>query len=93
MLMRFGFGLKKDYLCTSKEEIALNKRVFSSFLAKIGQKKVVLHYELAISTLRRKIFLGVCGIFLRIVEGFFADVEGRRVKIHLFLSSHFFISR
>ena len=90
MLMRFGFGLKKDYLCTSKEEIAHRYGVFSSFLAKIGQKKVVLHYELAISTLRRKIFLGVCGFFLRNVDVFLGDVERPKVKIYLFLSLHFF---
>ena len=51
---------------------------------------VVLHYELVISTLRRKIFLGVCGFFLRNVGGFFADVERLKVKIHLFLGRNFF---
>ena len=90
MLMRFGFGLKKDYLCTSKEEIAHKYGVFSSFLAKIGQKKVVLHYELVISTLRRKFFLGVCGFSLRNVDGFFADVERQKVKRYLFSKPHFF---
>ena len=51
---------------------------------------VVLHYELMISTLRRKIFLGVCGIFLSNVDDFFADVEGLKVKINLFFGAHFF---
>ena len=86
MLMRFGFGLKKDYLCTSKEEIAHRYGVFSSFLVR---KKVVLHYELVISTLRRKIFLGVCGFFLRNIDGFFADVEWLKVKRYLFSKPNF----
>ena len=45
---------------------------------------VVLHYELVISTLLRKIFLGVCGFFLRNVDGFFGDVEWLKVKRYLF---------
>ena len=54
-----------DYLCTSEEEIARKCRAFSSFWLKNRAKKVVLHYELVIPTLLRKIFLGVCGKFLR----------------------------
>ena len=45
---------------------------------------VVLHYELEISTLRRKIFLGVCGRFLRNIGSFFAEVERLNVKVNLF---------
>ena len=60
-------------------------------MAKIGQKKVVLHYELVVSTLRRKIFLGVCGFFLRNVGVFFADIERLKVKRYLFSRPHFFI--
>ena len=86
MLRRFGFWRKMLYICTSKEERALNKRVFSSFL--VG-KKVVLHYELVISTLRRIFFLGVCGFSLRNIEGFFADVERLKVKRYLFSKPHF----
>ena len=36
--------------------------------------------EIEISTLLRKIFLGVCGFFLRNVDGFFGDLEGLNVK-------------
>ena len=61
------------------------------FLAKIRVKKVVLHYELVISTLRRKFFLGVCGFFLRNVGVFFGDVERLKVKRYLFSKPHFFI--
>ena len=62
MLTRFGFRGKRYYLCISEEERALNKRVFSSFFAK---KNGVFTSEIEISTLLRKIFLGVCGKFLR----------------------------
>ena len=62
MLRRFGFRRKMLYLCISEEERAQRYRVFSSFLVR---KKVVLHYELVISTLRRKIFIGVCEKFFR----------------------------
>ena len=62
MLTRFGFRRKMVYLCTSKEERALNKRVFSSFF---GQKNGIFTSEVEKSTLLRKIFLGVCGKFLR----------------------------
>ena len=65
-------------------------RAFSSFLAKIGVKKVVLHYGLVISTLRRKISLGVCGFFLRNVGGCLGDVERPKVKRYLFSKPHFF---
>ena len=74
------------YLCISEEERAHRYRVFSSFL--VG-KKVVLHYELVISTLRRNFFLGVCGFSLRNVDGFFADVERLKVKRYLFSKPHF----
>ena len=69
------------YLCISEEERAHRYGVFSSFL--VG-KKVVLHYELVISTLRRNFFLGVCGFFLRNVGGFLGDVEPPKVKTYLF---------
>ena len=62
MLKRFGFRRKMYYLCTSEEERAQNKRVFSSFFAK---KNGVFTSEIEISTLLRKIFLGVCGKFFR----------------------------
>ena len=74
------------YLCTSEEEIALNKRVFSSFF---WQKNGQFTSEIDFSTLLRKFFLGVCGIFLSNVDGFFADVEGLNVKINLFFGAHF----
>ena len=48
------------YLCTSEEERALNKRVFSSFFE---QKKWFFTSDVEKSTLLRKIFLGVCGNF------------------------------
>ena len=51
---------------------------------------VVLHYELVVSTLRRRFFLGVCGFFLRNVDGYFGDVEWRKVKRYLFSKPHFF---
>ena len=66
--------------------------VFSPlFLAKIGVKMVVLHYELVVSTLLRSFFLGVCGFFLRNVDGYFGDVEWRKVKRYLFSKPHFFL--
>ena len=67
VLTRFGFRRIMLYLCTSKEERALNKRVFSSFF---GQKNGVFTSEVKNFTLLRNFFLGVCGIFLRNV-GFF----------------------
>ena len=48
---------------------------------------VVLHYELVISTLRRKIFLGVSGRFLRNIGSFFTDVERLNVKVNLFFQA------
>ena len=87
MLTGFGFRRKMVYLCTSKEESALNKRVFSSFF---GRKNGVFTSEIKIFTLLRKIFLGVCGFFLRHVGGFFGDVERPKVKRYLFSRPHFF---
>ena len=81
MLTRFGFRGKMYYLCTSKEERALNKRVFSSFS---GLKNGIFTSEIIFFTLLRKFFLGVCGFFLRNVDGFFADVETQIVKRYLF---------
>ena len=75
------------YLCTSEEERALNKRVFSSFF---GLKNGVFTSEINFFTLLRKIFLGVCGFFLRNVDSFFADAESLKVKIYLFSRPHFF---
>ena len=86
MLRRFGFRRKMLYLCISEEERAHRYGVFSSFLVR---KKVVLHYELVISTLRRNFFLGVCGFSLRNIEVFFADVERLKVKRYLFSKPHF----
>ena len=77
MLRRFGFRRKMYYLCISEEERALNKRVFSSFF---GQKNGIFTSEINFFTLLRKIFLGVCGFFLRKVDGFFGDVEWLKVK-------------
>ena len=62
VLTRFVFRRKMVYLCTSEEEKALNKRVFSSFF---WPKKGIFTSEVGFSTLLRKIFLGVCGFFLR----------------------------
>ena len=87
MLTRFGFRRKMVYLCISKEERALNKRVFSSFF---GLKKGFFTSEIIFFTLLRKIFLGVCGFFLRNVDGFLGDVERLRVKRYLFFVPHFF---
>ena len=75
------------YLCTSKEERALNKRVFSSFF---WAKNGVFTSEINFFTLLRKIFLGVCGKFFRNVEGFFGHVERLKVKRYLFSRPHFF---
>ena len=87
MLMRFGFRRNMLYLCTSEEERALNKRVFSSFF---GPKNGNFTSEINFFTLLRKIFLGVCGFFLRNVDGFLGDVERLRVKRYLFFVPHFF---
>ena len=72
------------YLCLRKEERALNTGFSPLFRRKIGQKKVVLHYELVVSTLRRIFFLGVCGFFLRNVGFFGGDIEQPKVKTYLF---------
>ena len=50
------------YLCTSEEERAHKQRVFSSFF---DRKKWFFTSDIEKSTLLRKIFLGVCGKFLR----------------------------
>ena len=88
MLTRFGFRIEMYYLCTSEEEKALNKRVFSFFWSKKG----IFTSDVEFSTLLRKFFLGVCGFFLRNVGGFFGDVEGLKVKRYLFSKPHFFTS-
>ena len=62
MLKRFGFRRKILYLCVSEEEGAHKQRVFSSFF---DQKNGIFTSEVEKSTLLRKIFLGVCGKFLR----------------------------
>ena len=61
MLTRFGFRRKMVYLCTSEEERAHKQRVFSSFF----DRKNGFTSDIEKSTLLRKIFLGVCGKFLR----------------------------
>ena len=48
------------YLCTSEEEKALNKRVFSSFF---WPKKGVFTSEVEKNTSEINFFLGVCGFF------------------------------
>ena len=70
------------YLCTSEEEKALNKRVFSSFF---GPKNGNFTSEINFFTLLRNFFLGVCGFFLPHVGGFLGDVERLDVKRYLFL--------
>ena len=50
------------YFCISEEERAHKQRVFSSFF---DQKNGIFTSEVEKSTLLRKIFLGVCGKFLR----------------------------
>ena len=72
MLTRFGFCGKMVYLCTSEEEKALNKRVFSSFF---WSKKGIFTSEVENFTLLRIFFLGVCGIFLRNVGARGGDSE------------------
>ena len=69
------------YLCVSEEEGAHKQRVFSSFF---GPKNGVFTSEINFFTLLRKIFLGVCGFFLRNVVGFLGDVERLKVKRYLF---------
>ena len=59
------FGQECIIFVLAKRREPIDTGVSPLFLAKIGVKKVVLHYELVISTLRRKIFLGVCGKFFR----------------------------
>ena len=88
MLTGFGFRRKMVYLCTSKEESALNKRVFSSFF---WRKNGVFTSEINFFTLLRKIFLGVCGFFLRHVGGFFGDLGGRKLKDIYFFSCIFLL--
>ena len=86
MLTRFGFWLEMYYLCTSEEERALNKRVFSSFF---GPKNGIFTSEINFFTLLRNFFLGVCGFFLRHVGSFFGDVERLKVKRYLFSGPRF----
>ena len=87
MLNGFALCGKMYYLCTSEEEKALNKRVFSSFF---GQKNGNFTSEINFFTLLRNFFLGVCGFFLRNVGGFLGDVERLDVKRYLFFMPHFF---
>ena len=87
MITRCGFRRKMYYLCTSEEEKALNKRVFSSFF---GLKNGISTSEINFFTLLRKIFLRVCGFFLSSVGSFSADVAWLTVKRYLFLKPHFF---
>ena len=87
MLKRFGFRGKMYYLCISEEERARKYWVFSSFFA---QKNRIFTSEINFFTLLRKIFLGVCGYFLRNVVCFFADAERLKVKRYLFSRLHFF---
>ena len=75
------------YLCTSEEEIALNKRVFSSFF---GPKNGDFTSEINFFTLLRNFFLGVCGFFLSNVDGFLGDAVRLKVKRYLFFWPHFF---
>ena len=62
----------------------------TGFLLFFWLKNAFFTSEIEISTLRRKIFLGVCGFFLSNVGGFSADVEGLKVKRYLFFGAHFF---
>ena len=78
------------YLCTSEEERALNKRVFSSFFC---PKNGIFTSEIIFFTLLRNFFLGVCGLFIRNVGGFLGDVERLKVKRYLFFETHFFGER
>ena len=78
------------YLCTSEEEKALNKRVFSSFF---GQKNGIFTSEIEKNTSEIDFFLGVCGKFFRNVGRFFSDVLRLEVKRYLFLKAHFFGER
>ena len=59
----------------AKRREPINTGLSPLFLAKVGVKKVVLHYELVVSTLWRKIFLGVGGFFLRNVGARGGDYE------------------
>ena len=69
------------YLCISEEERAHRYRVSSSFF---GPKNGIFTSEINFFTLLRKIFLGVCGRFLRNIGSFFTDVERLNVKVNLF---------
>ena len=89
MLTRFGFRGKMYYLCISKVERALNKRVFSSFFA---PKNGIFTSEINFFTLLRNFFLGVCGFFLRNVGGFLGDEERLKVKRYLFFWTAFFVT-
>ena len=86
MLTRFGFRGKMYYLCISEEERARKYWVLSSFFC---TKNRIFTSEIDFSTLLRKIFLGVCGFFLRNVGGFLGDVERLKVKTYLFSQGAF----
>ena len=90
MLTGFGFRRKMVYLCTSKEERALNKRVFLLFF---WPKNGIFTSEINFFTLLRNFFLGVCGLFLRNVGGVVDDEERLKVKRYLFSRLHFFTFR
>ena len=62
----------------------------AGFLLFFGLKKGIFTSEIKNFTLLRKIFLGVCGLFLRNVGGFFGDEERLKVKRYLFSKPHFF---
>ena len=70
-----------------KRREPINNGVSPLFLAK---KNGGFTSEIDFSTLLRKFFLGVCGIFPRNVGCFFADVERLKVKRYLFFEPFFF---
>ena len=72
------------YLCHRKEERALDTRVLSSFFGKKLTYKGCFTSDVEKNTSEIIFFLGVIRKFLRQVVAIIADVEQRKVKIHLF---------
>ena len=86
VLKQFGFRGKMYYLCISKVERALNKRVLSSFFAQkmafFPQRKIFLHYG-------EKFFLEFADFFSVMLMAFWAMKSGLKLKDIYFLGRIF----
>ena len=77
------------YLCHRKEESALDTRALSSFLGKKWTYKGCSTSDVEKNSSEIIFFLWVSIKFFGQVFAIIADVEPRKVKIHLFSQAHF----